>query len=170
MATTVRAARAADRRDIAGGDEHGVDLAQCVPGQRIVTARRHARAEHRDRPLAVALAEMGEAAALRPVAATGVHGDAAGAQRPRGGGRVDVVAQRGEELGAARQPRHRDRGDATAPADLGERLRRVDDLPRPRQPLDDREVDPLDVPDDRGPRSSHSTSVAPWRRSQRRGS
>ena len=86
--------------------------------------------------------------------------------RGRAGG---VVADRGQERRRAVEAAHLHGRDATPAPGLGEVLARVEDLAGHRQALDNVDVDPLDVSDDAGA-EAHRTSVAPCRRSQRRGS
>ena len=77
-------------------------------------------------------------------------------RRSRVASAVVVAPERRDEHRFPREPRELDRGDGPAPRRLAEELARVRDLAWSRQPLDQDEVDPLDVPDHR---DAHQTAM-----------
>lgn len=115
---------------------------------------------------------MGQRPGLGAVVDGGVELDAVLAQALGGVRAEGVGADGGEQLGRRAEPGQLDGGDAAAPARVGEDLAGLGDLPAPGDVVDERELDPLDVADDGDARGGgggdQSTSVAPWRRSQRR--
>ena len=96
---------------------------------------------------------------LRALVDRRVQVDAVGPQA-RGGVAAELIgAQRGVQLDRRAEPGQLHRGHAAPAARVGEDLARDGDLAAPGDALHQRELDPLDVPDDGDARGAHSTGI-----------
>ena len=116
-----------------------------MPRQRVVAARAHPVADHRDRALG-GVVDVDEPAPLRLGPEGRLDPHAHGGELVVGAMAEPVVAQRGVESGAARELGQLHRRHGAAAARLLPRLFGVHDLAGHRHALHARELDPLHVP------------------------
>ena len=141
--------------DVAADEEDAVAARELLPRQRAVLSRRYElAAEHRDRPLALAV-DVGERSPLRLGGRGGVDGDAVRGQLLTGAAAQLVFAERRVQVHRAVQLGELDGRDSTAAAGLLPRLESVHDLARRGHVVDAREPDPLHMPYNREPHTSH---------------
>ena len=143
-----RATRVDEGIGVAGHEEDRVHRRQLVPRKPLVVpTRTRLGADRGDRPLPV-LVDVGERPALRALVGGVVHDDPARLELGLRTSPEIVVAECGEQVRLVGEERELDGGDAPTASRLLPLIERVGDLSCRRHPLDTREPDPLDVPDD----------------------
>ena len=137
------------RGDVPAREVDAVGARELLPRQgAVVAGRAQLLAQEGDGPLAV-LVDVGERAALRSGRVLRVDGDAERLELLAGAAAELVVGERREQEARAAEVRELDGRDGSAARRLLPRLEGLHDLPGRGHVVDARELDPLDVPDDR---------------------